>query len=220
MRKNLECAIIEKMEKCAQIYEILLNNNPNASCELNYKSPFELLVAVILSAQCTDKRVNIVAQKLFERANTAAKIAEMDIIELKNYIHACGFYSVKSKNIKAMATKLVDSYGGELPNTFEELIKLDGVGHKTANVIMAEIFKVPSIAVDTHVFRVSHRLGLSDANTPDGVEQDLKRQFPREQWIKLHHLFIHLGRYICKSQNPSCENCPLKKENLCKFQKG
>lgn len=193
-----------------EIVEKLSVMHPNAGCELQYKTPFELLVAVILSAQCTDKRVNIATEKLFQVYNTPWQFAKLTLEELKPYIFSCGFYNNKGKNILSMSRALVENYNGEVPQDFEKLIALDGVGRKTAQVVMAVAFDMPAMPVDTHVFRVARRLGLSIANQPEGVERDLKAAFPPEEWNQLHHNFIFHGRYICHSQKPECEKCLLK----------
>lgn len=191
------------------IIAILRKMYPDAGCELNYSSPFELLVAVILSAQCTDRRVNLITGKLFERANTASEIAAMDVGELEQIIYSCGFYKNKAANIKASAIDIVERYAGEVPSSLEKLISLRGVGRKTANVVLSEVHGQDAIAVDTHVFRVSRRLGLSDKNTPNGVEKDLIKVFAGNL-SNLHHLLIFHGRYCCHSQKPNCQKCSLK----------
>ena len=183
--------------------------HPNAECELNFTSPFELLVAVILSAQCTDKRVNLVTRELFKIANTPQAIADLDLETLENAIKSCGFYHDKARNIKGAASAIVKEYGGKIPETQSELMKLPGVGRKTANVVCAVAFGGNAFAVDTHVFRLSHRLGLSSGKDPLQVEKDLCRIFPEKSWSHVHHLLIHHGRYVCKAKSPSCENCLL-----------
>lgn len=183
--------------------------HPNAECELNFTLPFELLVAVILSAQCTDKRVNLVTKELFKIANTPQAIADLDLETLENAIKSCGFYHDKARNIKGAASAIVKEYGGKIPETQSELMKLPGVGRKTANVVCAVAFGGNAFAVDTHVFRLSHRLGLSSGKDPLQVEKDLCRIFPEKSWSHVHHLLIHHGRYVCKAKSPSCENCLL-----------
>lgn len=183
--------------------------HPEAECELVYGTPYELLVSVILSAQCTDKRVNEVTPALFRWCNTPEEMAKKTEEELIPYIRSCGFYNNKAKNIIACAKSLVERFGGEVPKTVEELVTLAGVGRKTANVVYAVAFGGDAIPVDTHVFRLAHRLGLSDANTPEGVEKDLNRQVPKEEWSAFHHLLIHHGRYVCKARNPECERCEI-----------
>lgn len=199
-------------EKAEKILTALKEMHPTAGCELNYLTPFELLVAVILSAQCTDKRVNMVTEKLFKVYNTAEQFAELTVEDLKPYIFSCGFYNNKGKNIIAMSKALVEKYGGEVPRDFDKLTELAGVGRKTASVVSCVAFDIPAMPVDTHVNRVSKRLGLSDGKNVEKVEEDLKALFPKEEWNLLHHTLIFHGRYICHSQNPACESCALREE--------
>lgn len=201
--------------KTKEIFDKLKIMHSEPKCELNYNSEFELLVAVILSAQCTDKRVNKVTQKLFAVANTPQAIIGLGIDKLKQYIFSCGFYENKANNIIATAHMIIDEFNGNVPNTLDDLIKLPGVGRKTANVMLANVFNVPAIAVDTHVFRVSNRIGLVNAKTPLEVEKQLMQAIPRDEWSLAHHLLIHQGRYICKSLCPNCEECLL--HEYCKF---
>jgi endonuclease-3 len=202
-------------EKTIKIFEKLKMMHPDARCELDFTTPFELLVAVILSAQCTDKRVNIVTEKLFKVYNTSEQFASLDPQELFPYIHSCGFYNVKGKNIIAMSKEVWEKYGGEVPRDFEKLTSLAGVGRKTASVVMAVAFDIPAMPVDTHVNRVSLRIGFSQGKTVDKVEEDLKALLPNNLWNDFHHYMIFHGRYICRSRKPDCEIC-LIKEN-CKF---
>ncbi|MBO5022104.1 MAG: endonuclease III [Clostridia bacterium] len=183
---------------------------PAPKCELNYKSEYELLVAVILSAQCTDKRVNVVTKELFKRYNTPHKMLSLTQQQLEDKIHSCGFYHNKAKNILAMSRQLVEEYQGEVPSSTEELQKLAGVGRKTANVVYAEAFGGQAIAVDTHVLRVSNRLGFVKTKQPHECELALMQKFDRASWGKLHLQMLLFGRYICKAKNPNCENCPFK----------
>ena len=189
--------------------------HPNAECELVFDTPYQLLVAVILSAQCTDKRVNLVTKDLFARYGTPQAILTLSIEELENHIKSCGFYHNKAKNILAATQMLVDRFGGEVPRDRDVLETLPGVGRKTANVVYAVAFGGDAMAVDTHVFRLSHRLALSDAGDPLGVERDLTRRFPQESWSHLHHLLIHHGRYLCKAQSPKCGECLLT--DVCRY---
>jgi len=188
--------------------------HPAAVCELHFDTPFQLLVAVILSAQCTDKRVNEVTSVLFRKYNSPKDFAFLEQEVLEKEIKSCGYYRAKAKHIIATAQAILFDYGGEVPQTQEELMKLPGVGRKTANVVFAVAFGGDAIPVDTHVFRTSHRLGLSDASTPEGVERDLNNAFPQDVWSHLHHLLIHHGRYTCKALSPKCEECLLA--NDCK----
>ena len=179
--------------------------------ELKFNSVFELLVAVILSAQCTDKRVNQVTQVLFPLANTPEKILQLGQSKLEEIIKPCGLSRSKAKHIIETAQILLDDYGGSVPSEFEELIKLPGVGRKTANVVTSVAFKIPAIAVDTHVFRLANRMKLAKGNTPLEVELDLQKIIPRDKWSDAHHWLIWHGRDICKARNPKCNACPLSK---------
>ena len=197
-----------------EILSKLREMHPGAQCELNYGSVFELLVAVILSARCTDKRVNIVTQELFKRAKTATEIANLPITELERLIFSCGFYKSKAKNIQEMAKRVVEL--GEIPKTVKDLIKLPGVGIKTANVVISTAYQEPAIAVDTHVHRVSNRLGIVHTSKVEDTQRGLEKSFDKQDWSELHHLLIFQGRYICKSQNPNCEECKLN--NICEYR--
>ena len=200
---------ITKKIKLQQI-EILARVYRDAKPALVFANPFELLVAVMLSAQCTDKRVNIVTERLFATANTPEKIAAMSVAELEDAIKDCGLFRMKAKNIKATCQILIDEHGGKVPQDFAVLTKLPGVGRKTANVVLSVGFGVPAIAVDTHVFRVANRLKLGVGKTPDEVEEQLKKIIPREQWSAAHHWLIWHGRGICRAAKPKCSECPLK----------
>lgn len=179
--------------------------------QLEFGSPFELLVAVILSAQCTDKRVNQVTQELFTIANTPEQILQLGQSRLEAIIRPCGYFHAKAKHIVESAQILIDNYGGEVPSEFDELIKLPGVGRKTANVVTSVAFKTPAIAVDTHVFRLANRLKLAEGKTPLEVELGLQKVIPREKWSDAHHWLIWHGREVCKARNPKCDACPLSK---------
>ena len=202
--------------KANEILDNLEIQFPNAKCELNYTTPFELLVAVILSAQCTDKRVNQVTEKLFKIYNTPEQFASLTIEELSFYIFSCGFYKNKATSIIETSKILLEKFNGEVPDNMEDLTSLQGVGRKTANVVLSEAFHKPAIAVDTHVLRVSNRLGFVNTKEPTVVEQALMKYLPKERWSRAHHLFIFLGRYCCKSQNPNCNECSVK--NYCKYR--
>lgn len=197
------------MTDTQKIIGILEQTYPTAKCELNYTTVFELLVAVILSAQCTDKRVNEVTKKLFTVANTPAQFAQMEQEELERLIYSCGFYRNKAKNIISASKAITERFNGEVPEDFSLLLTLPGVGRKTANVMSAEAFKKQAIAVDTHVFRTANRLGLAKAKTPFEVEKQLRVTIPEDKYTRMHHLLIFHGRYTCKSQNPDCKNCSL-----------
>ena len=205
------------MNKYNIIVKTLLDTYPDAKCELEYKTPYELLVATVLSAQSTDVRVNIVTKELFKNYNTPEKILKLGEEKLMEYIKSIGFYNVKSKNIIALSHLLIQNYDSQVPDEMDELLKLPGVGRKTANVVLSNCFGVPAIAVDTHVFRVSTRLGFSDKKDPLQVEQDLMKKISKKYWTDAHHAFIFHGRRICKARNPMCELCSV--QSYCKFYK-
>lgn len=196
------------MPETNKIFSILDETFPNARCELEFGSVFELLVAVILSAQCTDRRVNVVTRELFKTADTPEAFAAMKQEELEKAIYSCGFYRNKAKNIIA-AAKAITERGGEVPNSFDELLKLPGVGRKTANVVYDVGFGGDGIPVDTHVFRVSNRLGIAPGKTPREVEDKLLEIIPEGNRNRAHHQLIFLGRYRCKAISPQCDDCPL-----------
>ncbi|MFO7274934.1 MAG: endonuclease III [Bacillota bacterium] len=182
---------------------------PDAKCALHHRNAFELLVATVLSAQCTDARVNIVTARIFPRYNRPEHFAALSVEEIGEMIRDCGLWRNKAKNIQALSRMLLEKYGGEVPSTLEELTQLPGVGRKTANVVLSNAFGIPAIAVDTHVFRVANRLGLADAQTPEETERQLMERIPREYWSQAHHWLIHHGRQICHARNPQCSQCPL-----------
>lgn len=191
------------------IYQKLLEMFPDAGCELNYQSDYHLLVAVVLSAQTTDVAVNKVTEHLFKKYPDVYALAKADNKDVENIIRSIGLYKNKAKNIISLSKAIVERFAGRVPDSQQMLISLDGVGRKTANVVLSELFKVPAIAVDTHVNRVSKRLGLADRDASViEVEESLKMRFKKEYWSKLHHLLIHFGRYKCLARNPICENCP------------
>lgn len=198
----------------SQIISRLLDKYKGAECELKFSSNFELLVAVILSAQCTDKRVNSVTSELFKEYNTPQKMAGLSQQELEKKIYTCGFYRNKAKNIILASKDIVARFGGEVPKTKSELKSLAGVGEKTANVVLSTAFKTPAIAVDTHVFRVSRRLGLSSGANVSAVQSDLEKVIKKQDWSDMHYALVLFGRYICKSRSPQCATCPLA--DLCK----
>lgn len=198
-----------------KVYEGLLSLFPDAACELNYRNHYELLVAVMLSAQTTDKRVNIVTEELFRKYPTVEVLATAAPNEVAKIIASLGLFQTKTKNLIATAQAIVASHRGIIPHQMEELLQLPGVGRKTANVVLSEGFHIPAIAVDTHVKRVAKCLELTTSNDPDVVEMDLMKMFPQEQWHKLHHLMIHFGRYLCKAKKPECDRCPFE----CNYRK-
>ena len=183
---------------------------PNPRCELEYTKPYELLIATVLSAQCTDARVNKVTKVLWQKFSLQT-LSKASLKEIENIIYPVGTYHNKAYYIKEIATRLLEDYNGRFPNDFNYLLTLPGVGRKTANVVLSNIFNVPSIAVDTHVYRTSHRLGLvsSNANVYQ-TEQELMLKIPKEKWSRLHHQLVLFGRYTCKSLNPNCQECNLK----------
>lgn len=190
---------------------------PDAICELQYHLDYELLIAVVLSAQCTDKRVNMVTKELFSKY-TLKEISELDIKILENIIRPVGTYTRKAMYIKEIAKSLLMNYDGKVPNNREYLESLPGVGHKTCNVVLSNLFNVPAFAVDTHVSRVSKRLGLAKENDDVAkIEKKLMKQFPIEKWSKMHHQMVLFGRYHCKSIHPNCMDCSLRED--CKYKK-
>lgn len=200
------------IQKLLQEFEALY---PDARPALEYSSPYELLVAVILSAQCTDERVNKVTRVLFEKYNTPQAMLTLSPEQLEKYIFSCGFYHNKAAHILSASADILAKFGGEVPSTLEELKTLAGVGQKTANVVYAVAFGGDAIAVDTHVFRVSNRLGIAEGKTPAKVEEGLCAAIPQNMWSKAHHFFIWHGRKVCHSQKPDCLNCTLKE--YCKY---
>lgn len=204
-----------KKEEVIEIFKLLKKEYPDAECSLDFKSPFEMMIAVMLSAQCTDERVNKVTAEFFPKYHTPQDFADMPLDKIENLIHSCGFYHNKAKNMKLASQKILNDFNGEVPHTMKELMTIPGVGRKSANVIMLEAFNDPQgIAVDTHAKRISNRIGFSKESEPEKVEQDLLKQIPREYWKDANHILIWHGRNICKSQNPKCENCPI--HHLCK----
>lgn len=194
-----------------QIIKILKEYYKDATCSLDFKTPFELAIAVMLSAQCTDERVNKVTPYVFEKYGTPEKMAKAEISDLENLIHSCGFFKNKAKNMKACSIVLVEKYNGIVPNTMEELQKLPGIGRKSANVIMLEAFHNPQgIAIDTHAKRISNRMGFSNKKEPEKIEQDLLKVIPKEYYYDVNHILVCHGREICDARKPKCEKCPVK----------
>ncbi len=185
---------------------------PDPKCELEHRTPFELLVAVILSAQCTDKRVNQVTEELFKTHNKPEDFVNISQEELEARIHSCGFYHNKAKAIKSASRDILERFDGKVPSNFEDLTTLAGVGRKTANVVMAVAFGGDNLAVDTHVLRVSNRLGLVKTNVPDKCEEELCKIFPKDRWSRLHYQMVLFGRYTCKAMRPDCQKCVFNRQ--------
>lgn len=205
-----------KKERYQAFVAYFATHNPDAQTELNYRNPYELLVAVILSAQCTDKRINQVTPALFERFPEAESLASSSPDEVFAYIRSVSYPNNKAKHLVGMAQKLVNDFGGVVPQSVEDLQKLPGVGRKTANVIASVVYNAPAIAVDTHVFRVANRIGLTDrAKTPLAVEKQLVKYLPEDTLAIAHHWLILHGRYICLARRPKCEECPITW--MCKY---
>ena len=201
-----------------KLINILKKTYPDAKCSLDFSTPFELVVAVMLSAQCTDERVNLTTPSLFKRCKTIEDFANIDIKELEEIIHPCGFYRNKAMNIKKCAKQVLEDFGGEVPKDMDSLLTLAGVGRKSANVILLEVFGIANgIAVDTHCKRISNRIGLSNETNPSKIEQDLLKQIDNKYLKDVNHLFIWHGRYTCTARNPKCNECTIK--NFCKFYK-
>ena len=203
--------ITAEQSSARSIYRILTKEYPDARCELDFNSPLELLVATVLSAQCTDKRVNAVTPVLFNRFPTVTKLAGAKISEIEKIVYSTGFYRSKAKNIKELASKILKDYGGEVPKTLAQLVTLPGVGRKTANVVLGNAFGIPGLTVDTHFGRLSRRFGWSQETDPVKVENDVAKLIPEKEWTLLSHKLIWHGRRICHSRKPECGICPLAK---------
>lgn len=203
-------------KRTKEILEILKETYPDAKCELNYNSPFQLLVATILSAQTTDKKVNEVTETLFKDYPDLDSFLTLTNEDLEKRIKQIGLYRNKAKNLVLMCRQLKENFNGEVPKTMEEIMSLAGAGRKTANVVLSNAFGVPSIAVDTHVFRVSNRLALANSNNVLEVEKQLQKELPKKEWSLTHHLLIFHGRRCCTSQRPKCFECPLN--HICKWE--
>lgn len=196
-----------KINKVLEQLEILY---PDAKAELDFETPFQLLVATVLSAQCTDVRVNLVTKTLFPQIPTPEALAQMPIRKLETIIKPCGLYKSKAKNLHETATALVETFGSQIPKDIPTLMTLPGVGKKTANVVVSNAFDTPAIAVDTHVFRVSNRIGLAEASTVEKTEEQLMNNLPKKKWSKVHHMIIFHGRRVCKARSPQCSECTIK----------
>ena len=200
-----------------EILDRLMILHPNAHCELEHSSAFELLIATILSAQCTDVRVNIVTGELFKKYNTPEAFKSLPIKTIENEIKTCGLYKSKAQKIKDTSLMICEEFDGNVPDNLDDIVKLPGVGRKTAGVVLSNAFNVPAIAVDTHVFRVSNRIGIVKENTPEKTEFALMKAIPKDRWTHSHHLLIFHGRRICKARKPECENCNITE--YCNFFK-
>lgn len=199
-----------KKQDVIKVIQILKNYYPDATCSLDFETPFQMVVAVMLSAQCTDERVNKTTPQLFEKYGTPEAISKMKLSELEKIIHPCGFYKNKAKNIKETAEIILNEFGGEVPENMEDLMKLPGVGRKSANVVMLEAFNNPQgIAVDTHTKRISNKLGLSKNTDPEKIEMDLLKVIPKEYYYDANHLLVWHGRKTCIARKPKCEQCPV-----------
>lgn len=200
------------MKNINKILDMLEEIYPDAKCELDYTTPFELLIATILSAQCTDVRVNKVTGEMFKKYNTPEDFVKLSISEIENEIKTCGLYKSKAQKIKETSHRICEIHNGQVPDNLEELVKFPGVGRKTAGVVLSNAFKVPAIAVDTHVFRVSNRIGIVNTSTPEKTEFALMEVIPKDRWSHSHHVLIFHGRRMCKARKPECTICPIKSD--------
>jgi len=211
MKKKSQLISQPPRRRALRIQQALAKLYPDAHCALHYADPLQLLVATVLSAQCTDERVNKVTPALFDRFPDAKAYASADVAELERMIQSTGFFRNKARNIRACCQVLVEKHGGQVPHTMEELVPLPGVGRKTANVILGNAFGVPGIPVDTHVGRLSRRMGLTEHDDPVKVESDLMALIPKDDWTDFGHRMIFHGRQVCHSRKPKCDLCVLKK---------
>lgn len=204
---------MDKKELVGEVRVRLDKAYPEVRCSLNFSNPVEMLIATQLSAQCTDARVNIVTEKLFQRYKTVDDYAEADILELQEYIRSAGFYKNKAKNIIACCRRLRDVYGGKVPDTMEDLLTLAGTGRKTANLVLGDIYGKPAVVVDTHCMRLSKRIGLTENDEPAKIEIDLKEIVPEDYQLRMCHQFVYHGRAVCTARKPKCAECVL--EDVC-----
>lgn len=198
-----------KRERAADVVNLLYNEYPNAKCSLHYNNAHELLVATILSAQCTDHRVNIITQNIFKKYCVPEDFAYCNISELAQDIHSCGYHNQKARSIQGASLMIVEEYGGKVPNKMEELIKLPGVGRKTANCILGEYYGFPSVVIDTHMVRIMNLLGFTKTKDAKKIEFELMELFQEKDWIKLTHMIINHGRAVCIARRPKCSQCAL-----------
>ncbi len=210
-RKKIKVEKEQAKQRVKNIWPVLKKKYPDAKTALKFVNPLELLIATILSAQCTDVRVNMVTPGLFKKYKSAKDWAKADIKQIESDIRTTGFYHNKAVSIKSACTRIVEQFGGKVPGTMAELVELPGVGRKTANVVLGNAFGVPAIACDTHVIRLSRRLGLSENSDPVKLEFDLAEIVPKKNWTMFSHVLILHGRNICKARKPDCENCPISK---------
>ena len=199
----------KKIVRAAEIISRLFLEYPNSKCSLNYSSAHELLVATILSAQCTDHRVNLVTKGLFRKYNTPENFAYCDVTELSQDIHSCGYHNQKARSIQGASIKIIEEHDGEVPNTLEALVTLPGVGRKTANCVLGEIYNVPSMVIDTHMVRIMGLLGFTKTKDAKKIEFEMMDLFNKEHWVKLTHMIIDHGRVICIARRPKCNECVL-----------
>lgn len=202
--------VMTKKERVTLLLQLMDEAYPEVKCSLNYSTPLEMLIATQLSAQCTDARVNIVTKELFKRYRSAQDFADADLLELQEYIRSAGFYKNKSKNIIACCKRLVEVYGGEVPDTMEDLLTLAGTGRKTANLVLGDIFGKPAVVVDTHCIRLMNRIGLTTHKEPEKIEMELKKLIPPERQLKLCHQFVYHGRAVCTARSPKCDVCTIR----------
>lgn len=205
----------DKKKRAGIVFDILNDLYPNSKIQLNFSTPFELLVATILSAQCTDERVNIVTAVLFKKYKSIGDFIRADLNELEKNIYSTGFYKAKAKHIKDAACMIHDKFNDTVPDNMENLLLLPGVGRKTANVVLGHCYNIPGIVVDTHVSRISRRLALTESKEPVKIEFDLMNLYEKNKWILLNHLFISFGRTVCESRKPKCDECRIK--SFCNF---
>ncbi|MHC4559397.1 MAG: endonuclease III [Planctomycetota bacterium] len=210
-KKRIKVNKAEAAERIKKIWPVLKKTYPGAKIALKFVNPLELLIATILSAQCTDKRVNMVTNDLFKKYKSAADWAKADLNQIESDIRSTGFFRNKALNIKGACTRIIEQYNGNVPGTMEDLLTLPGVGRKTANCVLGDAFGIPGITCDTHVIRLSRRLGLSENSDAVKLEFDLAEIVPKANWTLFSHLLIHHGRNICKARKPDCENCPISK---------
>ena len=205
MRESKE----KKLKRAKAIFKLLLRDYPDAKCSLHYNTAHELLVATILSAQCTDKRVNQITPSLFEKYPTPKAFAYSDVMELAKDVHSCGYHNQKAKSIQGSSLMIVEEFGGEVPDHMDTLVKLPGVGRKTANCVLGEIYNVPSMVIDTHMIRIMNLLNLTNSRDAKIVEFDLMAIFKDKDWVKLTHLIIEHGRAVCIARRPKCRTCTI-----------